>query len=64
MDSVLLYTYGLYENRTTQKLAKFLGYVGEKTRELGITNLTKLDIPNTYGTEFFHRGISNLKADR
>lgn len=49
IDSVLLYTYGLYQNKVTQKLAKVLGYMEGKTRELGITNLTKLDIPNTYG---------------
>ncbi|MFA9464675.1 MAG: hypothetical protein ACERKN_10345 [Velocimicrobium sp.] len=49
IDSVLLYTYGLYQNKTTKKLARLMGYTGGKTRELGITNLTKLDIPNTYG---------------
>lgn len=49
IDSVLLYTYDLYQNKTTQKLAKVMGYKGGKTRELGITNLTRLDIPNTYG---------------
>ncbi len=49
IDSVLLYTYGLYQNKTTQKFAKLMGYVGGQTRELGITNLTKLDIPYVYG---------------
>jgi hypothetical protein len=49
IDSVLLYTYGIYKNKTSQKLSKALGYTGDKTRELGITNLTRLDIPDTYG---------------
>ncbi|TCL55216.1 condensation domain-containing protein [Kineothrix alysoides] len=57
IDSVLLYTYGLYENRTTQKLARLMGYAGGKTRELGITNLTKLDIPNTYGIYGLKNGL-------
>lgn len=50
IDSVLLYTYGLYQNRVTRKLAEVMGYKGGKTKELGITNLTRLDIPNTYGS--------------
>lgn len=50
IDSVLLYTYQLYENPVSGKLAKVLGYAGGKTRELGITNLTRLDIPDTYGS--------------
>lgn len=57
LDSVLLYTYGLYQNKTTQKLAKIMGYVGGKTRELGITNLTKLDIPNSYGVYGLKNGL-------
>lgn len=50
IDSVLLHTYDLYQNKTTQKLAKVMGYKEGKTRDLGITNLTKLDIPSTYGS--------------
>ncbi|MDF2513666.1 MAG: condensation domain protein [Herbinix sp.] len=49
LDSVLLFTYGLYHNKTTQKLAKLMGYKDGSTRDLGITNLTRLDIPNQYG---------------
>ena len=45
----MLYKYGLYENDVTKKIAKVMGYVGDKTRDLGITNLTKLDILNKYG---------------
>lgn len=50
IDSLLLHTYDLYENKTTQKLARILGYKGSKTRDLGITNLTVLDIPALYGS--------------
>lgn len=49
IDSILLYTYHLYENAVSGKLAKVMGYAGGKTRELGITNLTRLDIPDVYG---------------
>lgn len=49
LDSVLFAAYDLYQNRTSLKLAKILGYKGEKTRELGITNLGILDIPHIYG---------------
>lgn len=49
LDSVLLYTYGLYNNAISKKLAKVMGYEGGKTRELGITNLAKLDISDVYG---------------
>lgn len=49
VDSVLMYAYDLYENDITGKLAAVLGYKGGKTRELGITNLTRLDIPDLYG---------------
>lgn len=50
IDSILLHTYDLYQNQVTHKLAKIMGYKGKKTRELGITNLTRLDIPNIYGS--------------
>jgi hypothetical protein len=57
IDSVLLYTYGLYHNKITQKLARIMGYAGEKKRKLGITNLTRLDISNTYGTYSLKNGL-------
>jgi NRPS condensation-like uncharacterized protein len=49
VDSVLMYANGLYTNPTTAKLAKAMGYVGENTKEVSISNLTRLDIPNHYG---------------
>lgn len=57
IDSVLLHTYGLYQNKVTQKLARVMGYTGGKTRELGITNLTRLDIPDTYGRYGLKNGL-------
>jgi hypothetical protein len=50
IDSVLLYIYKLYNNRTTMQLAKVMGYEGKEMRDLGITNLAKLDIDNKYGS--------------
>lgn len=49
LDSVLFAAYDLCQNRTSLKLAEVMEYKGEKTRELGVTNLGRLDIPDTYG---------------
>jgi hypothetical protein len=49
LDSLFLYTYGLYQNIVSQKLAKVMCYKEGKMRELGISNLTRMDIPNSYG---------------
>jgi len=57
IDSVLMYTYGLYQNKATLKLAEVMGYKGGKTKELGITNLTRLDIPNAYGSYSIRRVV-------
>ena len=40
---------GTFSAKTSKSLANLLGY-GKKTRELSITNLTKPDIPDTYGS--------------
>lgn len=56
LDSILFATYDLCDNKTSAKLAEVMGYKGGKTRELGITNLTRLDIPDTYGSY----GIKNV----
>lgn len=50
IDGVLLYTHHCYENPLMERLAKVMKYTGEKVKELGITNLTVLDIPSVYGT--------------
>ena len=57
IDSVLLNTYGLYQNKLTRKLAEVLEYKGGKTKDLGVTNLTRLDIPNTYGSYSIKRVV-------
>lgn len=48
VDSVLLYTHGLYSNKLVKKFAGIMGYVGKSKREIGITNLTAIDIPTQY----------------
>lgn len=50
IDGVLLYTHHCYENPLIAQLSKVMGYTGDQTRDMGITNLTVLDIPATYGT--------------
>lgn len=50
IDAVLLRTYDCYYDSLAARTAKIMSYMGEKTRDLGITNLTKLDIPTLYGT--------------
>lgn len=48
IDSIMMHTYGLYENEVTEKLSKIMGYSSDSSTSFGITNLTKLDIANTY----------------
>lgn len=48
IDAVLLNTHDCYSDPLAKQTAKIMGYTG-KIRELGITNLTELDIPVLYG---------------
>lgn len=48
VDAVLLNTHDRYSDRLAKQTAKVMGYQG-KTRDLGITNLTVIDIPVLYG---------------
>lgn len=48
IDAVLLNTHDCYSDRLAKQTAKIMGYRG-KTRDLGITNLTVIDIPVLYG---------------
>lgn len=48
IDAVLLNTHDCYSDRLSKQTAKIMGYIG-KTRDLGITNLTVIDIPVFYG---------------
>lgn len=51
IDGALLYTYHCCENPLMEQFAKIMGYIGDSNkRDLGITNLTVLDIPACYGT--------------
>lgn len=56
IDSMMMHTYGLYDNKTTNKLSKLMGYTSGGITGLGITNLTRIDIENTYNN--YH--IENL----
>ena len=44
LDSIFLHIYNKYANKTTAKLAKIIGYKGREKKDLGFTNLTKIDI--------------------
>jgi hypothetical protein len=48
VDAVNLEFAGHFHSRTTERLAKILGY-GQNTKDISITNLTRLDIPTEYG---------------
>lgn len=48
IDAVLLQSHGCYQNKLTEKMAKVMGYLGDGGRDLGVTNLNKIDVPNVY----------------
>jgi len=48
IDSVLLQTHGCYQNLVSERMAKIMGYLGTGGRDLGVTNLMKIDIPGDY----------------
>lgn len=48
IDAVLLQSHGCYQNKMTENLAKVMGYIGDSGRDLGVTNLNIIDIPNIY----------------
>ncbi len=48
VDSVLLCTHGLFDEPFVKQTAEVMGYAGAKKRELGVTNLTVIDIPAVY----------------
>ena len=48
VDAVNLEFAGHFHSRMTERLAKILGY-GQNTKDISITNLTRLDIPTEYG---------------
>lgn len=48
VDSITMYEFGEFQNHVSKSLAKTMGYT-KVTKDLSITNLTKLDIPIEYG---------------
>lgn len=48
IDAVLLQSHGCYQNKLTKKMAKVMGYIGDGGRDLGVTNLNKIDIPSIH----------------
>lgn len=49
IDGVLLNTHNCCQYPLLKKMAEVMGYTGNAKRDLGITNLTILDIPMVYG---------------
>ncbi len=49
IDGVLLHVHHGYESVLTGQLSKVMGYSGKEKKDLGITNMTVLDIPALYG---------------
>ena len=49
VDAINLEHAGTFTSKTSKKLANILGY-GKRTKDISITNLTRLDIPDTYGS--------------
>lgn len=48
VDSILLQNHGCYQNKLSKKMAGIMGYIGKEGRDLGVTNLTRINIPNDY----------------
>ncbi len=49
-DACLLQTHGCCSDRLARQTAKIMGYIGKTKRDLGISNLTTVDIPTVYGS--------------
>lgn len=56
VDAINLEHTGYFKSGVSKRMADTLGY-GEKTKDMGITNLMKLDIPLEYGTYKIERAI-------
>jgi len=56
VDAINLEHTGYFNSDFSKRMADTLGY-GEKVRDIGITNLMKLDIPLEYGTYKIERAI-------
>lgn len=47
IDAVLLQSHRCIKNKLSEKMAKIMGYTGDYGRDLGVTNLNKIDIKST-----------------
>lgn len=45
IDAVLMHKHGCYQNRFVERIANVMGYTGQRSRDLGVTNLGKIQIP-------------------
>lgn len=50
VDAVLLHTHGYLENVFAAKMANIMGYIGARSRDLGVTNLGRIEIPSAHET--------------
>ena len=48
IDAVLMHTHGCYQNLLAQRMSEILGYNGNGGRDLGISNLMKIQIPKEH----------------
>lgn len=48
IDAVLLQSHGCFENDFAAKIANIMGYSGARSRDLGVTNLGRIDIPSVH----------------
>ncbi len=48
IDAVLLQSHGCYHNKLAKKMVKVMGYVDDRGRDLGVTNLNIIDIQSVY----------------
>lgn len=54
IDAILLQTHDCYRNKISKRMAKVMGYMGDRTRDLGVSNLNRIEIPiesETYQVE-------------
>ncbi len=49
IDSSLMYTHGGYQNSISKKIAHLIGYAGDKTTHLSVTNLQNVNFEIDYG---------------
>lgn len=48
MDSVLLYKYGCFSDPLSERMAEIMKYTDKKIRDIGVTNLGRIDIKGNY----------------